>query len=224
MFGWFVSTIVLLYALFPFYFKWFKQQRWVSTLCGIGVGLALTGLYAYYFLVLHPGGYNQYVLATSRIPIFFVGIGYAWFLNNQPMGSKTHYRRTIEIVVASIAFIVYNMAIDHWGFMNMRNSGMLYLPFLLIVPGACSLLGLCFETLSRFSLGKIVLKALQQAGTCTLEAYLLIGVTYGYSTMLCHNTGMSVVNAKIVIAAATILLAWTIHKLVSLATKFLKIA
>lgn len=45
------------------------------------------------------------------------------------MGCKTHYRRTIEIVVASIAFIAYNMAIDHWGFMNMRNSGMLYLPF-----------------------------------------------------------------------------------------------
>lgn len=224
MFGWFVSAIVLLYALFPFYFKWFKQQRWVSTLCGIGVGLVLTGLYAYYFLVLHPGGYNQYVLTTSRIPIFFVGIGYAWFLNNQPMGCKTHYRRTIEIVVASIAFIAYNTAIDHWGFMNMRNSGMLYLPFLLIVPGACSLLGLCFETLSRFSLGKMVLKTLQQAGTCTLEAYLLIGVTYGYSTMLCHSTGMSVVNAKIVIAVATILLAWTIHKLVSLATKFLKIA
>lgn len=62
MFGWFVSVIVLLYAAFPAYSRWFATQRKLATATAVVTGLALTSIYAVYFMVLHPGGYNQYIL------------------------------------------------------------------------------------------------------------------------------------------------------------------
>ena len=80
MFGWFVSVIVLLYAAFPAYSRWFAAQRKLATATAVVTGLALTSIYAVYFMVLHPGGYNQYILAAARMPIFFIGIYAAWLL------------------------------------------------------------------------------------------------------------------------------------------------
>lgn len=80
MFGWFVSVIVLLYAAFPAYSRWFAAQRKLATATAVATGLALTSIYAVYFMVLHPGGYNQYILAAARMPIFFIGIYAAWLL------------------------------------------------------------------------------------------------------------------------------------------------
>lgn len=108
MFGWFVSVIVLLYAAFPAYSRWFAAQRKLATATAVVTGLALTSIYAVYFMVLHPGGYNQYILAAARMPIFFIGIYAAWLLQqpctklrrnkNQSWFSRRimHYLGTIQ--------------------------------------------------------------------------------------------------------------------------------
>lgn len=145
MFGWFVSVIVLLYAAFPAYSRWFAAQRKLATATAVVTGLALTSIYAVYFIVLHPGGYNQYILAAARMPIFFIGIYAAWLLQ-QPCTKLRRNKIRAGLVAAScITLVLYNMAINQFGFMTMRNTGLLYLPFILIVPGVCVLLGLLFH-------------------------------------------------------------------------------
>lgn len=220
MFGWFVSTIMVLYALFPFYFKCFKRHERLTTLYAIGIGIILTSIYAYWFLILHPGGYNQYILAAARIPIFFTGVYAAWFLNSGPTCITTRKKqRIIAICTAIIIFAAYNVAIDKCGFMNMRNSGMLYLPFVAIVPGTCTMLGLIFRYVSKYPIGQHLLSLLRQIGSCTLEAYLLIGITYGYSKQLSQWGGISELQSKLLLAAFTLVLAWIIHKVITSTVK-----
>ena len=220
MFGWFVSTIIVLYAIFPFYYKCFKRHKHLATLCAICLGLTLTSIYAYWFLVLHPSGYNQYILAAARIPIFFIGVYTAWYLNNATPSIATRKRqRALAIGIAIIAFTLYNVDIDKWGFMNMRNSGMLYLPFTVIVPGVCVMLGRLFEIANRFSIGKFLLAILREIGSCTLEAYLLIGITYGYSRRLSQWWNINELWSKLCLAAFTLVLAWIIHKVITYVVK-----
>lgn len=125
MFGWFVSVIVLLYAAFPAYSRWFAAQRKLATATAVVTGLALTSIYAVYFMVLHPGGYNQYILAAARMPIFFIGIYAAWLLQ-QPCTKLRRNKIRVGLVAAScITLVLYNMAINQFGFMTMRNTGLL---------------------------------------------------------------------------------------------------
>lgn len=216
MFGWFVSTIMVLYAIFPLYYKCFKIHKRLATLCAISIGLMLTSIYAYWFLVLHPGGYNQYILAAARIPIFFIGVYTAWYLNNATLSTTSRERkRALAICIAIVVFALYNVGIDKWGFMAMRNSGMLYLPFMAIVPGVCIMLGCIFDYANRFSIGKFLLSFLREIGSCTLEAYLLIGITYGYSKRLSQWWSISELWSKLCLAAFTLVLAWIMHKVIT---------
>ena len=52
---------------------------------------------------------------------------------------------------------------------------------------------------------------LRHAGQCTLEAYLLIGITYRFSTIVAQSLDTSNRTAKILIALLTLLSAWGIH-------------
>ena len=106
---------------------------------------------------------------------------------------------------------IYNMAINQFGFMTMRNTGLLYLPFILIVPGVCVLLGLLFHKMGKHPITRFLLKMLRHAGQCTLEAYLLIGITYRFSTIVAQSLDTSNRTAKILIALLTLLSAWGIH-------------
>ncbi len=94
MFGWFVSVIVLLYAAFPAYSRWFAAQRKLATATAVVTGLALTSIYAVYFMVLHPGGYNQYILAAARMPIFFIGINFGTMVKDRRMAIAAAMHQT----------------------------------------------------------------------------------------------------------------------------------
>ncbi|WP_337482111.1 hypothetical protein [Prevotellamassilia timonensis] len=162
-------------------------------------------------MVLHPGGYNQYILAAARMPIFFIGIYAAWLLQ-QPCTKLRRNKIRAGLVAAScITLVLYNMAINQFGFMTMRNTGLLYLPFILIVPGVCVLLGLLFHKMGKHPITRFLLKMLRHAGQCTLEAYLLIGITYRFSTIVAQSLDTSNRTAKILIAMLTLLSAWGIH-------------
>ena len=162
-------------------------------------------------MVLHPGGYNQYILAAARMPIFFIGIYAAWLLQ-QPCTKLRRNKIRAGLVAAScITLVLYNMAINQFGFMTMRNTGLLYLPFILIVPGVCVLLGLLFHKMGKHPITRFLLKMLRHAGQCTLEAYLLIGITYRFSTIVAQSLDTTNRTAKILIAMLTLLSAWGIH-------------
>ena len=135
----------------------------------------------------------------------------AWLLQ-QPCTKLRRNKIRAGLVAAScITLVLYNMAINQFGFMTMRNTGLLYLPFILIVPGVCVLLGLLFHKMGKHPITRFLLKMLRHAGQCTLEAYLLIGITYRFSTIVAQSLDTSNRTAKILIAMLTLLSAWGIH-------------
>lgn len=130
----------------------------------------------------------------------------------QPCTKLRRNKIRAGLVAAScITLVLYNMAINQFGFMTMRNTGLLYLPFILIVPGVCVLLGLLFHKMGKHPITRFLLKMLRHAGQCTLEAYLLIGITYRFSTIVAQSLDTSNRTAKILIALLTLLSAWGIH-------------
>lgn len=212
-FGWFVSVILLLYAFFPVYIKIFRKRRNWCTAVGVATALVGVAVYAYYFLYLHPGAYNQYILCLARLPIFFLGI----YAGSQSVGQaimKSDWGgRAFWLILSLVATACWNAGLTHWGFMPMRNSGILYLLYCPILPGlvlamTCGIGWLKKCTWLNCSAGWV----LKQMGTCTLEAYLLLGTTYSYVKPLARSLGCTPFVANALLAVATILCAWLLHR------------
>ena len=216
-FGWFVSVILALYALFPAYIRIFTHRRKEATASAVMLGLAMVAAYAYYFLIVHPGSYNQYILSAARIPIFFIGI-YAGSLSQRAISEKSNSRSSWHADAISLLFflsglVMWNAGLDIWGFMPMRNSGLLYLLFVPMMPGILSIATHSLQTVSQQSCaGKAICHLLRQMGSCTLEAYLLLGTTYAYVYPLSKTIGCTPFCANALLAIATIFIAWLIHK------------
>lgn len=212
-FGWYVSVIMLLYAIFPAYISFFRKGKHWCT--GISVAMALGGvaIYAHYFLHLHPGAYNQYILCLARLPIFFLGI-YAGSQSVGPRFTEADWGgKVFWIVLPLAAATLWNVGLTLWGFMPMRNSGLLYLLFCPILPGLMLIMTWGFGWLKRrVWLNCSVGWMLRQMGTCTLEAYLLLGITYRYVNPVAHSLGITPFWANVVLAIATILCAWLLHR------------
>lgn len=212
-FGWFVSVILFLYAIFPAYIVLFHRcKRWCT---GLSIVMALGGVavYAHYFLHLHSGAYNQYILCLARLPIFFLGI----YAGSQSAGRKVTDagwgKKACWGVLSLVAIALWNAGMTHWGFMTMRNSGLLYLLFCPILPGLMLVMTWGFDWLRRFNwLNSSAGWLLKQMGTCTLEAYLLLSTTYRYVNPLARSIGCTPFVANALLAIATILCAWLLHR------------
>lgn len=68
-----------------------------------------------------------------------------------------------------------------------------------------------FHKMGKHPITRFLLKMLRHAGQCTLEAYLLIGITYRFSTIVAQSLDTTNRTAKILIAMLTLLSAWGIH-------------
>ena len=127
-FGWFVSLIVVLYAVFPWFFRLFRKHPKIATLFGVGVGLLLTGMYVYRYQVVYPGGQNRFILPAARVAIFFLGVYGAHWLETEKETSETVKRKEkwLLVSVALVGLLLLNLALNAWGFRTMRNTGLLY--------------------------------------------------------------------------------------------------
>lgn len=216
-FGWFVSLIVLLYAIFPWYFRLFKKNPKLLTSIGVGIGLLLTGLYVYRYQVIYPGGQNRFILPAARIPIFFIGIysGYVLAAEHIFNERKVHLKKNILLLVSVVSLFALNLGLNHYGFKGMRNNGLLYISYIFIIPGTLVLLVKFFDCLSRKSIGVRVLNMLRKLGGCTLEAYLLIAITYAYVKPLSRCMKVSTLTSNLLLLLFTVVLAYVVHSVVS---------
>ncbi len=213
IFAWFVSLIVALYALFPFYFRLFKKRPVLATALGTGLGLLLTGLYVYHFQVVRPGGQNRYILPAARLPIFFIGVYAGHWLRPEHLANVTHKRgiKMALVALSAVSLLAFFLAVNALGFKGMRNTGLLYLLFVPILPGALTAMVEGFRRIDGKAWGKRILAVLRLLGKGTLEAYLLIGLTYGYAGKASALLHISPLAASLLMMALTIPLALLIH-------------
>ncbi len=211
-FGWYVSAILLCYLLFPILFFGLRRRPALTVALVTLIGLALCGVYAYYFLVLHPGGYNCLILFFGRIPIFAFG-ALCGQIAQRPDIPHPRLTEWSLIILAIVAFIGLNLLLDTYGYKTMRNSGVLFLLPALVVPGLC----LATARILPF-LGKALQIVLAYIGAATLEAYLMLGDVYSLkakTAALLHISDERI--TALLLMALCVILAYFSHRIIDYA-------
>ena len=204
-FAWFVSGIMGLYLIFPFYYKVFRRYPTCSTILASLLGLLCAGIYSYYFLKLHPSGCNTFIHLFARLPLFFLGVLFAYLCENNYVVNK---RRTIVILLLPFIGFTILRIVSSIGltYNQMRNSGILFYPFVIIIPGLAITFGYLF---SRFP--SMIRKIFGWIGKSTLEAYLLIGVVFHYRMKFIHFVGGNNIYGCLLMILICICFACLIH-------------
>ncbi len=214
-FGWFVSAIIMLYAIFPLFNRYFKRNPLKTTIIAVTASLIPTALYAWYFNCVKPGSYNGLILAFARFPIFFLGVYYA-FWERKREGSDNHSALSTMVATAAATLVAFNIVIGQFGYMYLRNTGMLYLPFIFIIPGVSQVLCKLFRHMP-----KSCNKLLAILGTCTLESYLLIGPVYSFKWQIARMTSLPLEYSNYIMMLLCIIMALLIHHIIEKARSFI---
>lgn len=207
-FGWFVSVIVLLYALFPLYWLFFRQRPLTATLAMTFVGIALSLWYTYYYMVEHHGAHGRFILFTARIPVFYWGVWFG-YLSKCRLHDNDHRIQICLIALSAVTIIAYYYTFPMLGWYNARNSGLLYYPFVVILPGLCLALAEVFRYNPSW-----LNSLLATIGGASLESYLLLGDVYNYKAQLAKTLDISKNTSTLLLMFVTIVLAVVINKTV----------
>jgi len=210
--AWFVSAIFLLYLIFPFYYRWFRVHPWCATAVMCLSGVALSGVYTYSFSVVYPGSYNGYILFFARIPVFFLGVAFGSLSKTYGKSALPHQRLCITLcaVFFIVGFVGINLLFDHCKYLWLRLTGLLFFPFMLIVPGFCLCGGWLFSHLPGW-----VSRALAPVGSTTLEAYMLMSIFFSWKGRFIAFCGGNATAGCLLLVATTLVAAYALHHLLS---------
>ena len=164
---WFISCILLLYTIFPIYFRLFKKYGTKVSLFFIGAGLSLILIYALtcIFFYDNKNFRGMIILTYARIPIFFIGATFGYWAKEGCSIVLTNKLKTIGITSAIVAVITLTcfMKFSH---SLLQTCSLAYLPYIVITPVLCILLAIFFEKWS------ILDKIFTIMGLLSLELYL----------------------------------------------------
>ena len=208
--AWFVSAILALYLVFPLFCQWMKKYPRAAVLGGMLTGLCLVGAYTYTFVVVYPGKWNGLILFFARIPIFFLGVAAARLsMIDQKIPLMCSRSWSVGLVVAAIVgFAVLDAlfsAVDH---RLLQAWGLLYFPFVAIVPGLCLAVGMTLERMPHW-----VERVFSILGGITLEAYLLMGCIYSFKPFFVELAGGDGALGSLLMLLATLVAVWMLHRL-----------
>jgi len=202
---WYISSIIILYLVFPFYISFFKRSPYWSTLTMIVLGFILATL----SVKLAIGNWLA-ILFLTRIPIFFIGI-----LIGKLSLDKDRDTTKLKIglyALMIIGFIISYTVQNNFFFFRYLWKGLLWYPFILVTPGFCLLIATLFEKFKS----KIVEKPLIFLGTISFELYLVHSITFYYIDSLSDKSGLNIWLTVIVIITVSIAIAYYLHKLADL--------
>jgi len=217
-FAWFISGIMGLYLIYPLYYKIFRRYPIGATIHASLVGIFCAGIYSYYFLVLHPKGCNAFIHLFARTPIFFIGTLFAYLYEKEKMGNLS-IRKEWLLVMLVLPFVGYKILgiVTHMGltYNQLRNSGSIFYPFIIIIPGFAVALGFVLSHCHS-----VIKTVLGWVGNSTLETYLLIGVTFHYQKTFIKLAGGSNIVGCLLMIVTCIMIACFIHYALRLFTNF----
>lgn len=176
-------------------------------------GLGVDGTLRLPFSSGSSGFGNRFILPAARLPIFFIGVYAGHWLSPAHLAGVVNKRRfkAALLVLTLISLVSFFYMLNAWGFNGMRNSSLLYFLFVPILPGAMTAMVEAFRWIEQRKSGGRVLSLLRLLGQGTLEAYLLIGLTYGYVNKVSAYFHVSPLIANVLLMFMTILLALLIH-------------
>lgn len=172
-YDWYIPSLLILYIIFPFFFNNFRKRPIIYFLTAILFGLLITGV----LIFLQKG---TVILFFSRIPVFVLGCWFAYELL-----SKDRFKNWGEnLVYISIIFLLGEMVLSYYfSPLYLRKTALSHLPFFLITPGLCLILGSLFEFFSHKKFTFYLLIGLGFIGNLSLEVYL-IHMSLGYLPLI----------------------------------------
>lgn len=165
-YDWYIPSLMLLYLIFPFYYRSFIKKPEVITILSVLTGIILTVLLIY----IQKG---TVILFFSRIPVFFIGAYFAYRVLKKENFSKNEFT---WLVAFFVAFLVFELAVTYlYDSSFLRKTALSHLPFMFITPGLCLVLSSMFSKIGIGSnfFGEIFFKMLAFLGAISLEVYLI---------------------------------------------------
>ena len=159
---WYISMIVVLYLLTPFYMKYFFMGR--EKKCTI-IAIVVAFLISFFFLD------KQQLLFFGRVPIFLLGIYFGFHSYEDHSMNKKQIGILFGMMVIVFALEIYIHSIDVDDAILFGKGGYWYCGFF-FVPGLCYLIALCSKWLKEKNITFINL-FFEKLGKVSLSFYLL---------------------------------------------------
>lgn len=157
IFDWYVPAIIVIYALSPLFYKFFKKKKNLTTIVTIGI------FYIINFFIIGTK-YTYLGLVVMRVPIYIAGFWIADYVKNNQNTKLSLLQKTIAILalIAGFSFIAY-LGIFH------QDSYVIYFLYgigLAVIP-FCLIYSYLFSLLPKFKFPILTL-----CGTYSLTLYI----------------------------------------------------
>lgn len=168
---WYISCIVLFYAIFPFYFKLFSKFGLNVSLWFIVSGLLLTIIYGLVMVLFFDNENKGHllILTISRIPIFFIGAVVGYF-TKEKMFRKYRSMNMIILIflllsivaIITLPYLWKNYQAYFW------TCSLFFIPFIFITPSLCIIIVSIIDKMPN-----IISNIFTKAGSISLELYIV---------------------------------------------------
>ena len=171
---WYVSCIVVFYAIFPLYFKLFKKYGLRASVGFITVGLLLTVVYALImvFCFNNENKGELLILSISRIPIFFIGALVGHYAKDRKEFVVTNKVKIGNLILFMVSLVaLYYFRKYHYEYC--WTCALLFVPFIFITPTLCMILAWIFDKLPH-----VISSIFTKIGLISLELYIAHDIIY----------------------------------------------
>ena len=224
-FNWYISLIILLYVMAPFFFALAK---------GID-GTARQTAVTLFFVVLSVAFWKTTVpvIVLTRFPIFYMGMLFGKFsMKGGEIGKKTGIIMGLALIAGALLLkLFFSRYMGH-----LWSRGLFWYPFILITPGLCALISLVGRFLEKYALGRFIIKCVEKVGDYSFELYLIHLFFFDVVIYMINYAGLlpasiiSWVIALVAVALGTValryitkLVLWCLGGLTALARKKAKV-
>lgn len=157
---WYISAIIPLYLITPFYLKSFDTRPRIYTMVAIIASLVLS---VFFFS-------GPYIVFFARIPVFFLGFYAGYLAYNKKIITKKAW--LFQILLFIIGFGMLRYVFLYTNETILWNYGLYWFPMLFASWPFCLLCSVLFAKLDDYHI-PVITSALKKIGVVTLEFYLL---------------------------------------------------
>ena len=168
---WYISCILLLYSIFPFYFRLFNKYGLKIPMITITISLITIAIYAFlavfYFKNCTNFDDNSLIFTIARIPIFFIGSVFGYYIKNSIKIQITYKK----IAIILFAFIISIGALEyflHFHKAYLLTCALYFLPFIIITPILCVIIAVIIDKLPQ-----LISELFSKIGALSLELYIV---------------------------------------------------
>lgn len=202
---WYISCILMFYAIYPQYYLLFKKYGIIVPLYCIGGGILLMASYAIFCIFFcdkeNVGG--NAIFAYARIPIFFLGSIFGWIAKNDVKITLKKTQKVFALLVALFSFIALLTFIKTYPSTILRVCSLYFIPFIIISPILCIVLSVVFNKVD------IMDKIFAYIGSLSFELYLCHAYIFKQLDYFVVNYGQFI--AIIFVVLLSCISAWMLH-------------